>query len=130
MFAAARWLVVFALMVSIGLHTVVIQTTAWVSMLVQYTAQTGSIVQAVSDTFDGEHGCPLCKLAKQAQQSKGNDKQAPEATAKVKIHLIAEVVPAIIICALSPTVYSVHTEARCFVLPHSPATPPPRLLVA
>lgn len=117
-------------MVSIGLHTVVIQTTAWVSMLVQYSVETGSVVQAVADTFDGEHGCPMCALAKKTQQSSSDDKQAPEAGVDLKLHLIAESVPAIIIHAQHPPVFPIGADVPVCVRPHSPDTPPPRWILA
>ena len=117
-------------MVSIGLHTVVIQTTAWVSMLVQYSVETGSVVQAVADTFDGEHGCPLCELAQKAQQSPSDDNRVPDAGGDMKLHLIAESVPLIIITALPPPLFPAGDEAPGSVRPHSPDTPPPRWIVA
>lgn len=130
MFAAARWMMVLGLMVSIGLHTVVIQSAAWAGMLVSYSMQKGSVVQAVSDTFDGEHPCELCKLAQQAENAAADDKQAPKVEGKVKVHLIAEVMPVIVISAPPPLVFSAAAEAQPCVLQHTPDTPPPRRLLA
>jgi hypothetical protein len=130
MFAAARWLMVLGLMVSIGLHTVVIQSAAWAGMLVSYSMKSGSIVQAVSDTFDGEHPCELCKLAQQAENEPADDKQAPKADGKIKMHLIAEEMPVIVISAPPPLFFTNAAEARLCVLQHTPATPPPRRLMA
>ena len=126
MFAAARWMMVIALMVSIGLHTVVIQSAAWAGMLVSYSMQKGSVVQAVSDTFDGEHPCPLCQLAKKTESAPADDQQAPKADGKLKMHLIADSAPAIVISAPPPHVFPDRTEVRAFVLSQSPDTPPPR----
>lgn len=126
MFAAARWLMVLGLMVSIGLHTVVIQSAAWAGMLVSYSMEKGSVVQAVSDTFDGEHPCELCKLAHQAETAAADDKQTSKVDGKVKVHLIADTVAAIIISGPPPPVFSAATDARPCVLNHTPDTPPPR----
>ncbi len=130
MFAAARWLMVFALMVSIGLHTVVIQSTAWASMLITYSMQNGSVSQAVAETFDGEHPCALCQLAKKTESNPADQKQAPQTDGKIKVHLIADAVPAIVISAPPSRVFPVRTEVRAAVLSHSPDTPPPRRTLA
>ena len=53
----------------------VAQSVAWVSMLRDYAKETGSIAQAVSETFDGEHPCELCK---QIAMAKADEKKAPE----------------------------------------------------
>ena len=130
MYAAARWLMVLGLMVSIGLHTVVIQSAAWAGMLVSYSMEKGSVVEAVSDTFDGEHPCALCKLAQQTENAPADDKQAPKVGGKLKLHLIAEVMPAIVISGPPPLHFSAVAEARLCVLNHTPDTPPPRRLMA
>jgi hypothetical protein len=130
MFAAARWIMVLGLMVSIGLHTVVIQSAAWAGMLVSYSLEKGSVAQAVSETFDGAHPCPLCKLAKTTEGTPADEKQAPKADGKLKLHLIADVVPVIIISAPPSPVYPVRAEAKLQVLSHTPDTPPPRRSLA
>lgn len=130
MFAAARWMMVIALMVSIGLHTVVIQSAAWAGMLVSYSLEKGSVAQAVSETFDGAHPCPLCKLAKTTEGTPADEKQAPKADGKLKLHLIADAAPAIIISAPPSPVYPVRAEAKLHVLSHTPDTPPPRRSLA
>jgi len=122
---------VLGLMVSIGLHTVVIQSAAWAGMLVSYSLKSGSVVQAVSETFDGEHPCELCKLAQQqADKEPADDKQAPKVDGKLKVHLIAEVIPAVVISAPPPLVFTAAAEVRLCVLQHTPDTPPPRGLTA
>lgn len=130
MLAAARWLMVLGLMVSIGMHTVVIQSAAWAGMLVSYSLQNGSVTQAVADTFDGAHPCPLCHLAKKTENTSSDDKQAPKAEGKVKLHLIAEATPPFVIDVLPPPVYFPAAEARPCVIRQTPDTPPPRVLRA
>lgn len=126
MLAAARWMMVLGLMVSIGLHTVVIQSAAWAGMLVSYSMEKGSVVQAVSETFDGEHPCALCKLAKKTESTPADDKQAPKMEHDLKLHLIAEASTAIVFSAPPPPDFPVRAEARPHVLSHTPDTPPPR----
>ncbi|WP_461783761.1 hypothetical protein [Prosthecobacter sp.] len=130
MFAAARWIMVLGLMVSIGLHTVVIQSAAWAGMLVSYSLEKGSVAQGVSETFDGAHPCPLCKLAKSTEGTPADEKQAPKADGKLKLHLIADAASNIVISAPPPSVYPVRAEAKLHVLSHTPDTPPPRRSLA
>ena len=130
MFTAARWIMVLGLMVSIGLHTVIIQSAAWAGMLVSYSLEKGSVAQAVSETFDGAHPCPLCKLAKTTESTPADEKQAPKADGKLKLHLIADAAPAITISAPPSPVYPVRAEAKLHVLNHTPDTPPPRRSLA
>jgi len=53
-----------ALFVAIGGPLAVLQGVAWVNMVHDFS-KTGSLTQAVTKTFDGQHLCTLCqKLAK------------------------------------------------------------------
>lgn len=42
-----------------------LQVTAWSAMLVGYTQSTGSVAEAISKTFDGQHPCNLCTEVKE-----------------------------------------------------------------
>lgn len=95
-------------------------------MLITYSLQKGSVSEAVADTFDGKHPCPLCKLAKKADGVPASDKQAPKADNKIKLHLIADEVPVIVISTPPSHLFHDRAEVRCRVLPHAPETPPPR----
>jgi hypothetical protein len=130
MLSAARWIVVLSLMVSIGLHTVVIQSTAWAGMLVEYTLKTGSVSQAVADTFDGEHGCPMCQLAQKTAQDTTDDPSAPATGAKLKTHLIADAVPVIPIIALPRPTFPASAGVRGTRRASTPDSPPPRIFTA
>jgi hypothetical protein len=44
----------------LGGHWAILQTAAWVGMVIEYSANDGVQV-ALSKTFDGEHPCELCK---------------------------------------------------------------------
>jgi hypothetical protein len=61
-------LVVVALVVSIGLHWAVLQSAAWIGMAVAYSVETGSITEGLSDTFDGDHTCRLCKAVDEGKK--------------------------------------------------------------
>lgn len=129
MYKAARWLMVLALMVSIGLHTAAIQSAAWASMLVSYSLQKGSVAQAVADTFDGEHPCPLCKLAQKTSQP-GDENSTPNPTQedafKLKFHLVFEPHPVVVIQTLPQPTLRVTEPATAEARATSPDTPPPR----
>lgn len=59
---------VLALMFSIGVHWSLLQSAAWIGMVVTYSSE-GSFTEAVSKTFDGSHPCQLCKLVEHGQGS-------------------------------------------------------------
>jgi hypothetical protein len=49
-----------ALLQILGGHWAVLQTTAWVGMIVQYSQRDG-LTSGLAQTFDGEHPCAVCK---------------------------------------------------------------------
>jgi hypothetical protein len=53
---------------SIGLHWVVLQSVAWLGMLVTYSAES-NFGDAVVKTFDGEHLCKLCVSVDQGKKA-------------------------------------------------------------
>jgi len=70
----ARTLLVLALAASIGLHWMLLQSVAWVSMIADFS-QKNSLRTAVTMTFDGNHPCPLCLAVKAGENSeKQSDK--------------------------------------------------------
>ncbi|HTI69765.1 MAG TPA: hypothetical protein VMF06_07350 [Candidatus Limnocylindria bacterium] len=64
----AKALSVALLIISVGMHWVLLQSVAWVGMVVTY-AQRDSLPVALSKTFDGRHPCRLCKAVASGQQS-------------------------------------------------------------
>jgi hypothetical protein len=70
----SKVLVVAGLTISLGLPTVLLQSVAWVSMIVTFS-QTSSLREAVAKTFDGEHPCNICKLVTKAQKSEKKNSQ-------------------------------------------------------
>ncbi|MFM2295875.1 MAG: hypothetical protein RLZZ350_2288 [Verrucomicrobiota bacterium] len=69
MLCFAKFLLVCALMISIGGHWLVLQSVAWTTMLAANLANHASVRAAVSETFDGEHPCPLCKVVRAGKQA-------------------------------------------------------------
>ena len=61
-----------------GGHWAVLQTVAWSRMLIDYS-KTSSLATALSDTFDSDHPCPMCKkIAKGKQAEKREQQNTPD----------------------------------------------------
>ena len=60
--------VVFALVLTTGLHWAALQTVAWTTMFASNLRGQG-ITEAVTKTFDGRHPCCLCKAIAAAKKS-------------------------------------------------------------
>lgn len=85
----ARWMVVAVLCISLGLQWAVLQGVAWTGMLINF-ARDGSLIEAVTKTFDGEHPCPLCKAVENGQKQ-DQEKSANTPMKKLEA-VLAEVV--------------------------------------
>ncbi len=123
----AKVLLVTALMVSIGAHWAVIQGAAWVRMAVEYTVESGSVVDALEMTFDGMHPCSMCKVVQngtQDEQKQQKDSQKQDISL-LKLH--AEVIAAIFI-APPKSVRSPYlvVKQRGMTRTEDALTPPPR----
>jgi hypothetical protein len=59
---------VLALVAMLGAHWAFLQTVAWTTMLADNLC-TQSVKEAVTETFDGRHPCPLCKAIAAGKQS-------------------------------------------------------------
>lgn len=124
----ARFLLLTALMVSIGGQWAVLQTAAWVRMAVTYSLKTGSLSEGLSQTFDGEHPCRMCCAVKKGTESEKKDPK--QETAKLKIELFAQASAVIVIS--SPVAKQTFVTTDEVVIEHSimPPTPPPRCVSA
>jgi hypothetical protein len=71
-----RLAIAAALALSIGLHWEVLQSAAWVGMVVSY-AQDGTVGEALAKTFDGKHPCTLCEQIAKGRQSEKKPDSAP-----------------------------------------------------
>lgn len=124
---AARCLLVAALMTSIGLHWAVLQSAAWVGMAVAYSVERGSVVQGLSDTFDGEHPCPLCQAVSEGvKDGPASDGPAPVKSVK-ELTLALVSIPVFVFSSAPPVSWSTTSEAA-EARAQAPAAPPPRTL--
>jgi hypothetical protein len=67
-FKVSKWLLVTALTLSLGFHWAILQSAAWVGMVVKYS-ECCNFKEALQKTFDGKHPCKLCKLVKEGKQT-------------------------------------------------------------
>jgi len=65
---------------------VVIQVGAWTGMVVTYSQQSG-LIAGLSQTFDGEHACPICKAIQNGK--KEEQKKAPMLNTELKKDYLA-----------------------------------------
>ena len=117
----AKLLVVMTLTLSLGLHWALLQSVAWVGMVVNYS-QTAPLHDALAKTFDGRHPCSLCKLVREGK-AKEQQRDALKTVAKLDMALPAQEFflespahfPRVTTAADSGSVWS-----------DAPPTPPPR----
>jgi hypothetical protein len=57
-----------ALLLTTGSHWVVLQSIAWMGMIVTYSEK-APLAVALKETFDGKHPCPLCKAIAAAKKA-------------------------------------------------------------
>jgi hypothetical protein len=81
-------LVVVALVLTTGLHWAALQTFAWTTMLAN-NLRTQSVSEAVSNTFDGEHPCCMCKAIAAGKKSEQKS-EAVTPTLKMEFPPVAE----------------------------------------
>ena len=74
-------LVICALVLSTGLHWAALQTVAWTAMLAD-NLHSESVTEAVSQTFDGKHPCPLCRAIAAGEKS---EKKSNATVVKLKL---------------------------------------------
>jgi hypothetical protein len=120
----ARLVVVGAICLSLGMHWVLLQGIAWTGMLLSY-AREGAVVEAVQKTFDGQHGCALCKKVKEGRSSSGTQPQQQNGHSAQKITaVLAEV--AVLVAPVGSTFDFAPLHERPVHRSELPETPPPR----
>lgn len=84
-----RLFIVAALMVSIGLPWGALQSVAWIGMALTYSIEKGSVVEGLSDTFDGAHPCPLCQAVSAGQKEEKKQEQDSGSGPKKKLEMLS-----------------------------------------
>ena len=111
-----------ALLQLLGGHWAVLQTGAWMGMVLQYSQQAG-LKAGLAQAFDGEHPCTVCKAIQDGK--KHEQKTAPSLQAELKKDYMApwsrfQLAPGWV--ELKYPGFDVHSEAVAV----EPAVPPPR----
>jgi hypothetical protein len=112
-----------ALVLSIGLHWPLLQSVAWLNMIVSFSKEQG-FQQAVATALSGKRPCQLCKFVSAGQ--KAEQKQTKEITTR-KFDLFAVTITPFIFAA--PVFHKFaeplqHLEIRA----NPPVAPPPDLV--
>lgn len=121
----ARTLIITALVFSIGLHWVVLQSAAWAGMIVTYSIEEGSLLTGMSQTFDAEHPCSLCGAVAFGMKQEKKDPQKQQETQKklLLVYTLSErqvfTPPPFVIFTIEVTQTALERESR-------PPVPPPR----
>ena len=119
----ARLVIVGTICLSLGLHWALLQGVAWAGMLVSFASE-GTVMEAVQKTFDGQHGCPLCKKVKEGSSS--NHKQPQQAGQSVQ-KINAVLVEMTTLTAPAGNTFSfVQRHETLVQRTELPETPPPR----
>jgi len=116
-----KFFVVAALVLTTGAHWAALQTVAWTTMLAN-NLRTQSVAEAVSNTFDGKHLCPLCRAIAAAKKSEKKS-EAVSPILKMEFPPVAEK-----LVLVSPEPISAFSPAAFFAdsFSHQPPVPPPR----
>ncbi len=105
---------------TLGFHWSLLQSVAWVGMMVNYSCQ-GSVKDAMVKTFDGQHPCPLCKLVRAGKKSE----KPPEAQQNVRqMDLFAENAASFDFPPVPAPVF--HVPLLTATRTDAPPLPPPR----
>jgi hypothetical protein len=122
----ARLVVVGAVCLSLGMHWALLQGVAWAGMLVSFASE-GTVIEAVQKTFDGQHGCPLCKKVKEGRSSSGKEPQQQQnGHSSLKIHAVLVVEAARLVVPAGDTYSFTPLHAQMVRRSEAPETPPPR----
>lgn len=79
-----RLVVLLGLVLSLGLHWTLLQSVAWMGMMVSYSQQSG-LATAFEMTFDGRHPCELCKAVEKGSDTSSQDNQQQTASGLKKL---------------------------------------------
>jgi hypothetical protein len=118
-------LLILSLLCATGGHWAMLQSVAWATMLAN-NARTECLSDAISQTFDGRHPCPIClQIAKQRQSEKKSDAQLESKRLEYSLESAA-----FVICPPNHFFLAGERSSSAPLLTESPPTPPPRELPA
>ena len=116
-----KFLIVLALVATLGADWALLQTAAWTTMLAN-NLQSGSFHDALTKTFDGKHPCALCKAIAAAKKSEKKS-EAVSKTLKMEFPPVAAN-----FTLISPEPISAFSQAKISAASsfQKPPLPPPR----
>lgn len=120
----ARLVVVGAICLSLGMHWALLQGVAWTGMLISFASE-GTVMEAVQKTFDGQHGCALCKRVKEGRESSGKQDPKQNGPMAKKITAVLVEVAALVMPSGEVFEYAALHE-QPVKRSELPETPPPR----
>jgi len=118
-----KTIVLMMLTISVGFHWTLLQSIAWVGMLVNYS-QSSPIKEALRKTFDGQHPCQICHIV--ASGKKSERKGQTQAPAK-KMELFLVATPRFVFTPEKVALVGWQPRLNARLL-DSPPKPPPRLV--
>lgn len=102
-----------------------LKSVAWATMLAK-NARTEPLSEAISQTFDGHHPCPLCRqIAENRQREKKSDAQPELKRLEYSLDRIA-----FVICPPNHFYLQSESLSSAPLLTEQPPTPPPRAFPA
>jgi hypothetical protein len=108
---------------SIGGHWAVLQSMAWMGMIVSYSQKSG-VMTGIKKTFDGNHPCDLCKLVSKAK-SEQKTQDVTQVQAKLDFFLVNQLE---FVAKPMPRALLPHFPAIAELLFEVPPIPPPRFV--
>ena len=114
---------VVVLVLTLGLHWALLQSAAWVSMIVRF-AQHDTLTLAVSKTFDGRHPCSLCLFVADGKKTEQQQQQQTELTVQ-KLEIFCETAGAFAFQESPPNPFE-PSDQEGLARFERPPLPPPR----
>jgi len=115
---------VVVLVLTLGLHWTLLQSAAWISMIVRY-AQQDTFTMAVSMTFDGRHPCSLCLFV--ADGKKTEQEQQQTQLTVLKFEIFCEAAGAFVFPETPPNPFAPVSQEGLARF-ERPPIPPPRFV--
>ena len=118
-----KTIVLMMLTISVGFHWTLLQSIAWVGMLVNYS-QSSPIKEALRKTFDGQHPCQICHIVASGKKS---ERKGQTQTPAKKMELFLVATPRFVFTPEKVALVGWQPRLNASRL-DSPPKPPPRLV--